>query len=119
MDSLCKVENHLLPFLWVQNEKRDRILEEIETIHQSGAEAFYVESCTYETFCQDEWWEDMGMILAEAQKRKMKVWLLDDKHFPTGYANNMVETAYPQHRKWQLTERHADAMGSMKDATFF
>ena len=26
------------------------------------------------------------IILDEAEKRGMKVWILDDKHFPTGFA---------------------------------
>lgn len=33
----------------------------------------------------------MDIILAEAEKRGMRVWILDDKHFPTGYANGILE----------------------------
>ncbi|MDR0375556.1 MAG: hypothetical protein LBH85_07510, partial [Treponema sp.] len=32
-------------------------------------------------------------ILDEAKKLGMKVWILDDAHFPTGYANGAVESA--------------------------
>ena len=35
-------------------------------------------------------WEDMDLILRECERRQMKVWLLDDKHFPTG----AMPTAY-------------------------
>ena len=27
----------------------------------------------------------------EAKKKGMKLWILDDKHFPTGYANGLIE----------------------------
>ncbi|MGI5895293.1 MAG: glycosylhydrolase-like jelly roll fold domain-containing protein [Candidatus Merdivicinus sp.] len=111
-------ENHLLPFMWVQNGHRDSIPEQIETIYQSGARAFCVESRTHQFFCEEEWWEDMALILSEAEKRGMKVWLLDDKHFPTGYANGLIEKKYPERRKWHLVERHVDAIGPMKDACF-
>lgn len=33
----------------------------------------------------------MDVILDEARKRDMKVWILDDSHFPTGYANGAIE----------------------------
>lgn len=32
----------------------------------------------------------MDVILDEARKRGMKVWILDDSHFPTGYANGAM-----------------------------
>lgn len=33
----------------------------------------------------------MDIILDEAEKRGMKVWILDDSHFPTGYCNGALE----------------------------
>ena len=35
----------------------------------------------------------MDVILDEARKRGMQVWILDDSHFPTGFANGAVKTA--------------------------
>lgn len=35
----------------------------------------------------------MDVILDEARKRGMKVWILDDSHFPTGFANGAVKKA--------------------------
>lgn len=37
--------------------------------------------------------DGMDVILDEARKRDMKVWILDDSHFPTGFANGAVKTA--------------------------
>lgn len=34
----------------------------------------------------------MDIILDEARKRKMQVWILDDSHFPTGFANGAMES---------------------------
>ena len=41
----------------------------------------------------------------------MKVWLLDDKHFPTGYANGKILEKYPEHRQLHIVERHIDVVG--------
>lgn len=57
----------------------------------------------------------MDIILAEAEKRNMKVWILDDDHFPTGHAVGQVNN-HPHLRKWQLLETHVDVMGPLTDA---
>lgn len=36
---------------------------------------------------------------------------MDDKHFPTGYANGAIKEKYPQKGKWQLIEEHVDVIG--------
>ena len=41
----------------------------------------------------------------------MKVWVLDDKHFPTGYAVGLVDAKYPERRRLHLGERHLDVIG--------
>ena len=58
----------------------------------------------------------MDVILAECKRRGMKVWILDDKHFPTGYANGGVERN-PSLRRWNLVERHVDVAGPAKGAS--
>jgi hypothetical protein len=59
----------------------------------------------------------MDLILSECEKRKMRVWLLDDKQFPTGYANGLLAQKYPERRKWELIERHVDVIGPMSQAS--
>ena len=56
----------------------------------------------------------MGFILQEAKKRKMRVWLLDDKSFPTGYANNYI-ASHPELRAVQLHLEVRDFAGPQKD----
>lgn len=102
--------NYLLPFFWQHGGKSD-LAARVEKIQESGCRAFCVESRPYEDFCGPAWWEDMACILSEAKKRDMQIWILDDKHFPTGYANGLIKKKYPQHRRWYLCEHHADVMG--------
>ena len=110
-------DNYLLPFYWQHGDHYDRIPGQIAAIAASGARAFCVESRPHKDFCGEGWWRDMDLILAEAERRDMKVWVLDDNHFPTGNANGLVASRYPDLRKWLLVERHVDVMGPMADAT--
>lgn len=77
-------QNHLLPFLWMHDNKRAILPELVQQVYDSGARAFCVESRPHNHFCEEEWWGDMDVLLKEAQDRDMQVWILDDKHFPTG-----------------------------------
>lgn len=101
----------MLPFLWMHEGHRNELPGLVQQVYDSGARAFCVESRPHEQFCRQEWWDDMDVILAEARKRDMKVWILDDRHFPTGFANGLIPEKYPHLRKWQLLEKHVDVVG--------
>ncbi len=121
MDNLLKdvingsVDNYMLPFYWQHGGKRELIPEQMERIYKSGCRAVCVESRPHRDFCGDEWWGDMDVILSCAEKLGMKVWVLDDDHFPTGHAVGQVKN-HPELRKWQLIENHVDVMGPLEDA---
>lgn len=108
-------ENYLLPFLWMHDGHHDELPALVDAVYQSGARAFCVESRPHEHFCEQEWWDDMDVVLSEAEKRGMKVWILDDKHFPTGYANGEIVARHPDKRKWHLIEEHLDVVGPARD----
>lgn len=83
--------SYIMPFLWLHGEPKERVKEEILAIKNSGIREFCAECRPFEAFCQEEWWDLFGFILQTAQELEMKVWLLDDKHFPTGYANGALK----------------------------
>ena len=110
--------NYLLPFYWQHGTHRDRIPAQVRRIYDSGCRALCVESRPHPGFGGPDWWADMDIILAECQRLGMKVWILDDQHFPTGYANGLVGKKYPQHKRLNIVERHVDVMGPMEGAAF-
>lgn len=83
-------ENHILPFLWMKGEDEATIREYMEKIHAAHIGAVCVESRPHPDFAGEGWWKEMDVILEEAKKRDMKVWILDDSHFPTGFANGAM-----------------------------
>ncbi len=110
-----KADNYMLPFYWQHGGKRDLIPEQMERILKSGCRAVCVESRPHRDFAGPEWWGDMDVIISTAERLGMKVWILDDDHFPTGHAVGAVRS-HPELRKWQLAERHVDVMGPLDDA---
>lgn len=110
--------NYLLPFYWQHGDHHEKLSEQIRRIYDSGCRALCVESRTHEDFCGEGWWRDMDVILKECKSLGMRVFILDDKHFPTGYANGQIAARYPERRQWELTERHLDVMGPLAGASF-
>ena len=115
---LGREDNYLLPFYWQHGTHRDRIPAQVQRIYDSGCRALCVESRPHPDFCGPDWWADMDIILAECEKRDMKVWILDDKRFPTGYANGLLEKKYPHLRQWEIIEEHIDVLGPAPDTAF-
>ncbi|MBQ8094201.1 MAG: hypothetical protein IJ242_11580 [Clostridia bacterium] len=84
-------DNHVLPFFWQHGEDETTLREMMGAIHGAGCRAVCVESRPHPDFCGPKWWHDMDIILEEARSRDMKVWILDDSHFPTGFANGALK----------------------------
>lgn len=103
--------NYIAPFFWQHGEPDDILREELDKIRASGIRCVCVESRPHEDFCGPGWWEDMALILAECRRLGMTLWLLDDKHFPSGYAGGALEGRSTDLRRWEIIERHADVIG--------
>ena len=78
--------SRFMPFLWYRGESREEVYAELLAIKSSGIDMICVESKSYKEFCREAWWDIFGFILESAKNLGMKVWLLDDQRFPTGYA---------------------------------
>lgn len=109
--------NYILPFLWLHNEGTEVITDNIRAIADAGIKAFCIESRPHPDFVHAGWWNTLDVVLAEANKRHMKVWILDDSHFPTGYANGEIIKQFPQYQKLYLNINQLDFAGPQVDAT--
>jgi hypothetical protein len=63
-----KVDNYILPFLWMRGEEEHIIREEIEKIYESGIKAVCVEARPHPDFAGPKWWHDLDIIMEEAKK---------------------------------------------------
>lgn len=92
-----KGDNYIMPFFWQHGEDEDTLRKYMKVIDESNIKAVCVESRPHPDFCGARWWRDMDILIDEAKKRRMKIWILDDSHFPTGYANGSM-TEQPDER---------------------
>ena len=104
-----KNNHYLYPFFWQHGESLDVIKEYMDQMYTQGIYHICIESRPHPEFLAEGWWETMDCIIHEAKKRNMKIWILDDARFPTGYANGKV----PKHlKKRYLNYRRFDVVGT-------
>ncbi len=109
-----KLENHIMPFLWVHGEDEATYRNMVRVIHEANIGAFCIEARPHKGFCGPDWWRDLDILLDEAKKHHMRVWILDDKHFPTGYCNGAAENAPLELRRQSLFCRRFPAKGTVR-----
>ena len=110
-------ENYILPFLWMRGEEEHVIREEIARIYECGIRGICVEARPHPDFAGPGWWHDLDIVMEEAKERGMRVWVLDDAHFPTGYANGLIEKKYPHRKKTYINYNTADVLGAQNEVT--
>ncbi len=116
MEQLDKVlqgrgENHIQPFLWVHGEDAETLRAEVRAIHDAGIGALCVEARPHKDFNGPGWFSDLGTILDECKRLGMTMWVLDDSHFPTGFADGAVKRDHPELQKQFLYCKVLDFAG--------
>lgn len=108
--------NAVMPFFWQHGEEAGVLCEYMDRIRECGCGGVCVEARPHPDFVKDKWWEDVRLIADKARKEHMEVWILDDAHFPTGYANGLTAEKYPQYLKTYLDCRRFDVVGPLRYA---
>lgn len=110
-------DNYILPFFWQHGETEEVLRDYMRAIHECGIGAVCVEARPHPDFAGFGWWHDMDIILDEARKRSMKVWILDDAHFPTGYANGKLDEKDDSLCKQYIACNYTDVYGPVPEAS--
>ncbi|MBQ4088820.1 MAG: hypothetical protein IJC56_02940 [Clostridia bacterium] len=103
--------NHILPFLWLHGEDEATLRDMLQKIHASNIGAVCLESRPHPDYVGDQWWHDVDIIIDECLKLGLKIWILDDSHFPTGFANGRMLNESNDLAKQYLAKAHADVCG--------
>ncbi|HJD45583.1 MAG TPA: glycoside hydrolase [Candidatus Mediterraneibacter norfolkensis] len=111
-----KIPNTLFPFFWQHGEEHEVLGEYIEKISQCGMKGVCIEARPHPDFVGEGWWSDMDFLVRKATELGMEMWILDDSHFPTGYANGRIRKEYPQYLKKYLDQRRFDIQGPLRGA---
>lgn len=109
--------NHILPFMWLHGEDEATLRTLLQKIRACGIGAVCLESRPHPDFAGDTWWRDLDIIIDEAIKLDMKLWILDDSHFPTGFANGRMLKEDASLAKQYVYRVKADACGPIPGGT--
>ena len=104
IEALLKNQNgsYIFPFFWQHGEDEATLRDYMRAIDEANIRSVCVECRPHPDFCGPKWWRDMDVILDEAHRRDMTVWILDDDHFPTGHANGGIQHADVALRPWYV-----------------
>lgn len=110
-------KSYLCPLFWQHHEGEDRLRDEIRAMDENGIKSFIVEARPHPHYLKDEWWSDFAILIDEAKKRNMGVWIFDDGSYPSGYADGRIRQYYPQYTKKYLAHHYIDAIGPKRGAS--
>ena len=103
-------DNHILPFLWMRGEPEQVLRTELAKIYEAGIRSVCLEARPHPEYAGDQWWHDVDIVIDEAKRRDMTIWILDDAHFPTGMANNGMAN-HPEKARRYLVSQFVDVVG--------
>ena len=99
----------------MRGEEEAVLREELEKIYEAGIRSVCLEARPHPDYAGEGWWHDVDIVIDEAKKRGMTIWILDDAHFPTGMANNGLAKSPDKARRWIFTN-FVDITGPMPAA---
>lgn len=102
----------LLPFLWLHGEDEATLRQGVRRIAESGCGSLCAESRTHPDYLGPGWWRELDILTDECRRLGMTYWVMDDAHFPSGYANGAA--AGTPWRRMMMTERHMDVAGPLR-----
>lgn len=111
-----KEGNTIYPFFWMHGEDHEVLREELDKIYDCNIRGICIEARPHPDFGGASWWSDMDFIMEYAKEHDMKLWLLDDDHFPTGHANGAFEGGSNDLSNQFLTCWSTDVLGPVRHA---
>lgn len=101
----------LIPLFWLKTEDENVIRHSIAVMSKAGANGFILENRNNPLYLSEEWWQLVGICLDEAKQRNMKLWLWDEKFFPSGTAGGRVMQKNPDYCQKIIEEKIIDISG--------
>ena len=77
-----EMENYIFPFFWQHGESEAVLRKYMQVIYDANIRAVCSSKAAHIRILWSWLVAGYGHYFEEARKRKMKVWILDDSHFP-------------------------------------
>jgi hypothetical protein len=97
------------PLFWLHgDESKDRLEMYLDKVAESGNGCFTAESRPHKDWLGEGWYRDLDICLQAAKKHKMKMWIFDEKWWPSQGVGGKVPARYAAKR---LAAEALDAEG--------
>lgn len=107
-------KSYLCPLFWQHHEEEAVLREELQRMKENGIGGFIVEARPHPDYLEENWWKDLTILLDEAKKLDMEMWIFDDGDYPSGKANGLLVKKYPELTKRYMAVQSIDALGPAK-----
>ena len=98
----------LIPLFWLKTEDEGVLRHSIARMSKAGSMGFILENRNNPLYLSEEWWRLVGICLDEAKQRNMKLWLWDEKFFPSGTAGGRVTQKSTDYNQKIIKEKIID-----------
>ncbi len=87
------------PLFWLHgDESKERLETYVAKVAEGGNGCFTAESRPHKDWLGSGWWRDLGICLEAAKKHDLKLWLFDEKWWPSGEVGGKVPAQYGSKR---------------------
>lgn len=99
------------PLFWLhgdEQETKDRLEMYVEKVAEGGNGCFTTESRPHKDWLGEGWFRDLAICLEAAKKHNLKMWIFDEKWWPSGEVGGKVPAEFGSKR---LSAAAADVKG--------
>ena len=89
---------YIYPLVWLREDSPEAWKQEIAVMKKANMGGFVVESRPYPDYPGEKWIQALELIISEAKRHDMKIFIFDDKHFPSGECAGLIREAHPEFR---------------------
>jgi hypothetical protein len=83
------------PLYWLHGDESKELLEkELDTVADGGNGSFTAESRPHSDWLGEGWYRDLDICLQKAKKLGLKMWIFDEKWWPSGEVGGKVPPQY-------------------------
>ncbi len=94
------------PLFWLHgDESPERLREYVARVAEGGNGCFTAESRPHRDWLGEGWYRDLGICLEEAKRHGLKMWIFDEKWWPSGEVGGQVPERYGSKRLVATCER--------------
>lgn len=88
--------SHVFPYVLIRGNDEQSIKRIIKAMDDIEMNEICVRCDDDEIFLKDAWWKAFDILMEEAERRGMKVWIYDEAKCPSGFANGAYQQLDPQ-----------------------